>query len=308
MMSLTMEKAVILVGTFVATACFGIMPVRLVGPSYQSPTWKKAISLMSCFSGGVFVAACLLDLFPDVRDSVDNVLDEIEAAYHTKVDYPMAEFIIVIGFFLVLLIEQAVLEFGGHDRHSPNHAHRQGRPNEEGSDESAPLLGDSGPEHHNHTAHHILDHSSLRSVLLLIALTFHSVFEGLAIGLQQASGQLLSVFAAVIIHKAIMAFSLGLTIAQSNLSAKSIFASVLIFSLASPVGMAIGIGLTDMEQSLGRDIANGVLQGLSGGTFLYITFFEVLPSELNNEYSRMLKMFFILLGYSCVCGLLFITH
>ena len=48
--------------------------------------------------------------FPDVHEAFDHVLDEIEAVYHTKVDYPVAEFIICFGFFVVLILEQIVLD------------------------------------------------------------------------------------------------------------------------------------------------------------------------------------------------------
>ena len=48
--------------------------------------------------------------FADVHEAFDHVLDEIEDAYHTKVDYPVAEFVIVFGFFVVLILEQIVLD------------------------------------------------------------------------------------------------------------------------------------------------------------------------------------------------------
>ena len=150
-------------------------------------------------------------------------------------------------------------------------------------------------------------HSTLRSLVLLVALSFHSIFEGLAIGLQQDLGQLMSLFLAVIGHKGIMAFSLGLTLAQANLNFKQYFMAILVFSAASPLGMGIGIAVAE-HQSLAADIANGVLQGIAGGTFLYITFFEVLPHEFNNPRNRMLKLFAMLVGYACICGLLFVTH
>merc|ERR1712012_100814 len=166
------------------------------------------------------------------------------------------------------------------------------------------------PQDHGHQHDHGLafhPHSTIRSLVLLIALSFHSIFEGLAIGLQQDLGQPISLFLAVIAHKAVMAFSLGLTLAQANLSAKQYVMSIMIFSLASPLGTGIGILLADMKQSLGADIANGVLQGIAGGTFLYITFFEVLPHEFNSPKNRMLKLLAMLIGYSCTCGLLFVT-
>merc|ERR1712212_637886 len=63
--------------------------------------------------------------------------------------------------------------------------------------------------HDNHDDEHRFHHSPLRSVMLLLALSFHSVFEGIAIGLQDNSGQFFSIVIAVIVHKTVMAFSLG---------------------------------------------------------------------------------------------------
>lgn len=165
-----------------------------------------------------------------------------------------------------------------------------------------------GHDDHDHSAM-FEEHSALRSLILLLALTFHSVFEGLAIGLQQDYSQLIQIFLAVIFHKGIMAFSLGLNLAQSHgMTIKYFVTSVTIFSLASPVGMGIGIGLSDMKQSIARDVANGVLQGIAGGTFLYITFFEVLPHEFSSNKMRLPKVLCLLIGYSIICGLLFVTH
>ena len=55
------------------------------------------------------MAACILDLFPEVYEAVQNALDEIEKAYGVKIEYPVAGFVICIGFFLVLIVEQSVL-------------------------------------------------------------------------------------------------------------------------------------------------------------------------------------------------------
>ena len=134
------------------------------------------------------------------------------------------------------------------------------------------------------------------------------LLQGLSIGLQKTNDQLISIFIAVITHKAVMAFSLGLNIAQSKLSTRSFILSNIIFSVASPVGLGVGIALTDLPNTLPREIASGVLQGISGGTFLYITFFEVLPHEMNVPVNRLMKVFFILLGYASICGILFLAH
>ena len=45
-------------------------------------------------------------------------------------------------------------------------------------------------------------------------------YKGLAIGLQNSKENMLTIFVAVMLHKAIMAFSLGLNIAQSSFSVR----------------------------------------------------------------------------------------
>ena len=67
-----------------------------------------------------------------------------------------------------------------------------------------PILAENHDGHHDHDHTHmdgVFHHSTLRSLILLMALSFHSVFEGLAIGLQESLSQLISLFLAVIAHK-----------------------------------------------------------------------------------------------------------
>ena len=65
------------------------------------------------------------------------------------------------------------------------------------------------------------------------------------------------------------------------------------------------MGVANLPDTLPTDIANGVLQGLAGGTFLYITFFEVLPHELNVPSKRFWKVFFVIIGYAALCATAF---
>jgi len=326
--TLLYEKLVVMFTMLVVTFLFGMFPLKLFSSVRDNTDvtsrirWKLVLSFASCFAGGVFIAACLLDLLPDVEENIQEVLEQIKTTYHVDFDYPLAQFIICLGFFFILTIEQTVLYFqesymASEERQPLLSRSRQNTETDYRAlqrEESITGLSDQahhahdGHHDHDHISHGVFQHSSLRSILLLLALSFHSVFEGLAIGLQDVSSNLISIFIAVIVHKAVMAFSLGLNIAQSEMSVKSFLISNLIFSLASPVGLCIGILITDLPSSLPQNIANSCLQGISGGTFLYITFFEVLPHELNVPTNRLWKVLFVILGFSCICGLLFITH
>lgn len=140
--------------------------------------------------------------------------------------------------------------------------------------------------------------------MLLLALSFHSVFEGIAIGLQNTDAKLVSIFLAVISHKAVMAFSLGLNIAQSNVSRMKFTSSIIMFSISSPIGVVIGMAVADLPHSLPQDICNAILQGVACGTFLYITCFEILPNEMNLPYKRMWKWLCGAVGFLCIFGMI----
>ena len=64
------------------------------------------MSLLSCFAGGVFMGTCILDLFPDVQKQIKALLHEFP---QEDPAYPIAEFIVVFGFLLVMTVEQIVL-------------------------------------------------------------------------------------------------------------------------------------------------------------------------------------------------------
>ena len=48
---------------------------------------------------------------PDVEESFSKVLEDIKDQYKVDLDYPVAQFVIVFGFFVILTVEQTVLHF-----------------------------------------------------------------------------------------------------------------------------------------------------------------------------------------------------
>src|SRR5690606_39259415 len=106
----------------------------------------------------------------------------------------------------------------------------------------------------------------------------HSIFEGLAIGLQNDISNVLQLLAAVSIHKAVIAITISINLlATRNLSRNAIVFCNFTFAVMAPLGIVISILVEKSLSSLG----NGILQGIACGTFVYITFMEVLPHELN---------------------------
>lgn len=118
--------------------------------------------------------------------------------------------------------------------------------------------------------------------------------------------EVLQIFAAVILHKCVIAFGLSLNLVQSKLNTSTVIKLTLIFCVAAPIGLGIGMGVMKISNSLEAVILSGILQGLACGTFLYVTFFEVLPHELNSSELRTPKMIFIILGFAASCLIVFL--
>ncbi|XP_022105825.1 zinc transporter ZIP3-like [Acanthaster planci] len=342
-------KIVVLSTLFVS--CFGacLVPLgfaicarnRQRGHERLVPAIQRLVCLFNSFGGGVFLATCLLDLLPDVQEEFEDVRHFLDI--HSN--FPFAEFITAVGFFLVLVLEQAVLNFQEKSAIDAKVTDESGPPQEDGRAEKYASLDDteetsllayqnsrsdagnssSSVTSRNEVVTEIprsetgvaevmdgarsrpgLDKTVLiRSVLLLLALSFHSIFEGLAIGLQTSVSHLLGIFAAVAIHKTILSLSLGNALVQENRSKTFVFLSSFGFAAMAPLGIVFGILLFNEEEGLVKSAISGVLQGIATGTFLYITFFEVLGKEMGAPGDRMLKVLCAILGFGIITGTMF---
>lgn len=77
--SLLKEKTITILVMALVTFLGGVLPLKAFSKlrhnSHQGSRrrWEVFISLCSCFSGGVFIAACFLDLIPETEELFDEV-------------------------------------------------------------------------------------------------------------------------------------------------------------------------------------------------------------------------------------------
>lgn len=126
--------------------------------------------------------------------------------------------------------------------------------------------------------------SQVRSVLLLTALSFHGVFEGMALGLQAHQSDVWVMCVAICIHRGILSFGLSLQYARSYEKASTIVFSISAFSIICAVGIIIGIAIsTGAQLYTDVDVPNAILQSLATGTIFYIIFLNILFKELDGN-------------------------
>ncbi|XP_062554484.1 zinc transporter ZIP2-like [Armigeres subalbatus] len=231
------------------------------------------ITVLLCFGAGVLLATALVHMLPEVRLLLPKY----------------AEVIFCVGYFLIYAVDEFVhlCPSGGAGVSS---AIGWGRLNC-CSGESVSLINRSNSIAASHTeienAEAPTDSGSdtpgpTGTFSLLLALCVHSLLEGLAIGVQNSSAKVLLLLGAVSAHKFVVAFCLGVEVSSHQLQhggrRQSSIVQIVIFSLGSVCGIAIGMALDGLDDTFNR-VVIPVLQAVAGGTLLYVTVSEVLPRE-----------------------------
>eukprot|EP00058_Branchiostoma_floridae_P024663 XP_002610153.1 hypothetical protein BRAFLDRAFT_279640 [Branchiostoma floridae] len=284
-MDLIIVQLLTLLGLLVTCLTFSLIPLALAWrasrpSSINNRLGSRFLGKVNSFVGGVFFATCFLHLLPEVRKDLGNNL----RGYGIVTAYPVAELVTCVGFFIVHLVEslthlcESKVDYGAVN------------PSAQGtgpSDSSVEVIRDDRDVGRN-----------VHTFLLLIALSVHGTFEGVALGVQSSQSSLLSLFFVVVVHKSILALSLGMNVATGDLSLPYKVITCVVFSLAGPVGQGIGLLVTNAD---GGGLVTGILQGVAAGTLLHVTFMEVLSKDMKT--SDMLSTLSAVIGFALIAGL-----
>ncbi|KER20624.1 hypothetical protein T265_10878 [Opisthorchis viverrini] len=219
---------------------------------YWTPERRtKIISRSNCLAAGALLSVGFLDVFIDTIECFESALAKV----NVTTDFPLASFVTLLGFFLILGVEQITLEFFRTPGTDVPMQHQDGsaiqgaiirRTTSQSSsisqrttsltavNETVAILpevldprGSLMPEfeclsveseHQGHHHHHstIIQSGWIRVLTLLCAISLHSVFEGMALGLTKSYTSLLTLFAALSMHKIIIAISIGINLVSET--------------------------------------------------------------------------------------------
>jgi zinc transporter 1/2/3 len=281
-------------------------------------------TFLLCFGAGILMATSLVHMLPEVSEDLGHGL---------------AEIIFCIGFLIVYIADELLHYCCGeaiqhahshsHDNaesqpflsqsHQQSHGHssygssaelEQKRTQSSQSCEEHQHLHDVEDEKINericHTSHVEPCRQTLAGVIgMLTALSVHSCIEGLAIGIQDTTSKVMILFVAVVSHKFVVGFCLGVELSVSaGLKFVHHFAAIFVFSAGSVLGIAIGMGLVDLS-SVNDSKFLPIMQGIAGGTLLYVCLCEVLPREKArwhqnrvNRAAGLAQLFAFILGFT----------
>lgn len=138
--------------------------------------------------------------------------------------------------------------------------------------------------------------------ILMIALSVHSIFEGLALGLQTDISSVLNIVIAICIHKGAAASSLGISLVKTFPDDFRLCRQlVLLFAIATPLGVGLGMLVANAG-----DIYEVIFSSIAAGSFIYIACSEVVVEEFSIPGNRYWKLLAFLVGASIITMLWFL--
>lgn len=261
---LLIAKIVAMVVLGLSSFVIGISPLKLqqlLNVRTGSEDKNLSISLLLCFGGGVLLFTTFLHLQPEVREIISN-LEEKDKLPSVGHGLPTSELIFCLGFFFVYLIEELVHMFLDR-KFKDDTLHRTlsvrcpkkdhltiprvslNKVEDSSIDSSNKDLYNSQStvnfmvaRKHDHSHTHFDDSlkNSFRGLFAVLALSFHAVFEGLAVGLENSVQKVWYLFAAIATHKLVIAFCVGIELISSKTKLPFVIIYIGTFAAVTPIG------------------------------------------------------------------------
>ena len=258
-------------------------------PNYLNSIRKNEylLDIANTFAAGLFLGIGLLHLLPESSEIFKD---------QYKIKFPIAYLISFLTYCLILCIEKVIF-----DPHSIIHEHNKLSDNnlKKDIDEniiSEPLVQDNSLNDDFKSDIHLgknkLNKNLLQPFILLFALGFHAIFEGIALGILDDFNSVFSLMLVILAHKWAEGLTFGISFLKSELSKCQINTFLIIFSMMGPFGVLFGMFLSAMTNKF----IQGIFLAASSGTFLYIACSEVITEQFEKKDNRVVKFICILIG------------
>lgn len=137
-------------------------------------------------------------------------------------------------------------------------------------------------------------------VIMLLAIAFHNLPEGMAIGASGASNSQTGILVAIIIavHNIPEGMAISAPLASGGVKGWKTILLTALAGAATVVGALIGLAVGGISR-----LASGICMGLAGGAMLYVTFCEILPQSILMEEGRVPAVSMLV---GIVCSMVFV--
>ncbi|KAI5066148.1 hypothetical protein GOP47_0018772 [Adiantum capillus-veneris] len=265
--SLVLVKIYCLIIIFFATFIPGVSPYFC--------RWNHSFLVLGTqFAGGVFLGTAMLHFLSDANSTFEEL---------TNKEYPFAFMLACAGYLFTMLgdcIIQHIFVKDGNTSRKPDvelGATTKGAvlPVVQKTEDAACKCDDVVINHEskNIVAATLVTRTSFTDTLLLIlALCFHSVFEGIAIGVAENAGDAWRALWTISLHKVFAAIAMGIALLRM-IPERPLLQTILYsfaFAISSPIGVAIGIIIDATTEGPVADWLYAIAMGIACGVFIYV--------------------------------------
>ncbi|KAJ4980269.1 hypothetical protein NE237_031106 [Protea cynaroides] len=268
--------------------------------------------LIKAFAAGVILSTGFIHILPDAFEQLTSpCLNE-----NPWGNFPFAGFIAMLSAIGTLMVDSFATAYF-------QNAHvNEGKPmksDEEKAEEHAGHLHVHTHATHGHahgsavaifsdeSASELIRHRVISQVLEL-GIVVHSVIIGISLGASQNPDTIRPLVAALTFHQFFEGMGLGGCITQAGFKNRAVVIMVFFFSLTTPVGIAIGIGIMSVynENSPTALIVEGVFEAAASGILIYMSLVDLLAADfMNSKMKNNMKLqiwahISLLLGAGCM--------
>nr|XP_028945231.1 zinc transporter 11 [Malus domestica] len=245
---LMLVKIWCMVLVFVGTFAAGMSPYFL--------KWNEGFLVLGTqFAGGIFLGTALMHFLSDSNKTFESL---------TEKEYPFAYMMASLGFLITMLGDSVVSYVYAKQKDSDPEVQRKAVQKLQGHD----VHGD-----HPATVGSVGD-----SILLIVALCFHSFFEGIAIGVASTKAEAWKALWTVSLHKIFAAIAMAIALLRMipDRPFLSCTAYAFLFAISSPIGIGVGITIDATTQGRTADWISAISIGLACGVFIYVSINHLL--------------------------------
>ncbi|KAK6269509.1 hypothetical protein POUND7_006614 [Theobroma cacao] len=267
--SLVSVKIWCLILVFVWTFIGGVSPYFL--------KWNQGFLVLGTqFAGGVFLGTAMMHFLSDANETFERL---------TSKEYPFAFMLACAGYLLTMVADCVVSYVYGKDKSSSNHGDlelqgpEQTNSNPHGHGNPPVSYGGNGTDTTSARSSSLTTVSSFGdSVLLIVALCCHSVFEGVAIGVAKTEAAAWKALWTISLHKIFAAIAMGIALLRMipDYPLLSCVAYAFAFAISSPIWVAIGILIDATIEGVVADWIFAILMGLACGVFINVSINHLL--------------------------------
>ncbi|KAH9625703.1 hypothetical protein KSS87_015142 [Heliosperma pusillum] len=261
--SLILVKIYCLILVFLGTFIGGISPYFI--------KWNDAFLVLGTqFAGGVFLGTAMMHFLSDSNETFGDL---------TNKEYPFAFMLACSGYLITMFADCVIMHvYSKRNNNAPasvsnNAALEEGHKTSQQTNSAVHSQGNEPNNTKLATASSLGD-----TILLIFALCFHSVFEGIAIGVSETKADAWKALWTISLHKIFAAIAMSIALLRMIPDRPFLQCSIYAFAFAisSPIGVAIGILIDQTAEGAVADWIYAISMGIACGVFVYVSINHLL--------------------------------